>query len=149
MPLLVCAALCAQKPKYLRRPRNALLRAPLALLCYFFLALLALALLLEEPMSLFPLLGNAFRESDPLALYHSLISFVYLNHLLVLLVFLALWAPLSHYVPRLVAKMPPRIQHAAYYAKALTALLAFFLALLLILPQFPQFSTLIYGTRPL
>ena len=148
-PLLLCAVLHAQKPKYLRHPRSAPARIPLALLCYCALALFALALLLDDPLTLFPMIGNAFRASDPLALYHSLISFTYLNHLLVLLAFLVLWAPLSHYVPRLVAKMPLRAQHTAYCANALFALLAFFLALLMILPQFPQFSTLVYGTRPL
>ncbi len=145
LPLLLCAALLAQHPRYLRRPRHTGARIPLALLSALCLSLFALALMLENPLSLFPLLAGAFQKTDPLTLYHVLLSFTHLNHLIVVLIFLILYAPLSRFVPRLIAKCPARVQTVARYTGALITIFAFFLALLLILPQFPQYDMLTYG----
>ena len=149
LPLLVCAVLLAQKPKYLRRPRARLLRAPLAAISHLALSLFALALLLEDPLSLFTLIVGAFRESEPFGLYRALMSFTYRNHLITLLAFLLIWAPLSRYLPRLVKKCSARVQDACRYTYAMILLALFVLALLLLLPQFPQFANLAYGKRPL
>ena len=72
-------------------------------------------------------------------------SFTYLNHLIVALCFLLLYTPLSRYAPRLVAKLPLRVQAGLRYVGTLIMLLAFFLALLFLLPQFPQYDLLAYG----
>lgn len=145
LPLLLCAVLPAQQSRYLRRPKRRLLRVPLTLVSALCLSLATLAIMLDSPLSLFPLLIGAFQKTDPLTLYHVLMRFTYLNHLIVALIFLLLYAPLSRLVPRLIAKCPARVQAVARYTGALVALAAFFLALLLILPQFPQYDTLAYG----
>ncbi len=145
LPLLVCAVLLAQSSRYLRRPRHGGLRIPLMLLSALCLSLVALALMLDDPLSLFTLLTGVFQKTDPLALYYVLMSFTHLNHLIVALSLLLLYAPLSHYVPRLIAKCPARMQSVARYAGALCALAAFLLALVILLPQFPQYNTLTYG----
>ena len=145
LPLLVCAVLLAQTSRYLRRPRARALRIPLMLLSALCLSLVALAMMLEKPLTLFTVLAGAFQKTNLLTLYHVLMTFTYLNHLIVALVFLLLYAPLSRLVPPLVAKLPARVQSAARYAGALITLLAFFLALWLLLPQFPQYDALVYG----
>jgi hypothetical protein len=144
-PLLLCAALCAQNPKYMRHPRRLLFRIPLVLLSALCLSLLALALMLEDPLSLFTLLIGAFQKTDPLTLYHALLSFSYLNHLSAALAALLLYALLAHFLPRLVAKLPARVQTALRYAGAMSALVAFLLAILFLLPQFPQYTELMPG----
>ena len=145
LPLLLCAVLLAQTSRYLRRPRARILRIPLMIGSALCLSLVALAMMLENPITLLSLLANAFQKTDPLTLYHVLMSFTYVNHLIVALAFLLLYAPLSRYAPRLVAKLPLRVQAGMRYAGALITLLAFFLALLFLLPQFPQYDLLAYG----
>ena len=145
LPLLLCAVLLAQAPRYLRRPRARALRIPLMLLSSLCLSLVALAMMLESPLTLFALLAGAFQKTDLLTLYHVSMSFAYINHLIAALLFLLLYAPLSRFNPRLVAKLPARVQTAAHYAGALATLAAFCLALWLLLPQFPQYDTLVYG----
>ena len=145
LPLLLCAALLAQSPRYLRYPQKWALRIPLALLSSLCLSLVALAMMLDDPLSLFTLLTGIFQKTDPLALYHVLMSFTHLNHLILALGFLLLYAPLSHYTPRLVARLPARAQTVLQYAGALCALAAFLFALVILLPQFPQYNTLTYG----
>ena len=145
LPLLLCAVLFAQMPRYLHRPRRFPLRLPLIALSTLCISLFALAMMLDNPITLFALLAGAFKKTDPLTLYHVLMSFTYLNHLIAALLFLLLYAPLSRYVPRLVGKFPARAQAAAHYVGALVTILAFFLALWLLLPQFPQYDTLVYG----
>ena len=148
LPLLACAALTARLPRYARHPRNPALRILFSSLSALYLSLFALALSLDDPLSLFPLLANAFQKIDLLAFYHILLSFSYLNHLIVVLLFLLLYAPLSYYVPRLVKKLPARVRTPLRYTGALLAMAAFFLALLFLLPQFPQYAELAYG-KPL
>ncbi len=144
-PLLVCALLCAQSPKYMRYPRKALYRIPLVMLSLLCLSLLALAMMLRDPLSVFTLLAGAFRKTDLLALYHALLSFTYLNHLIVVLVALLLYAPLAHFVPLLIARLPMRVRATLRNVGVLVALAAFFLAILFLLPQFPQYAELTLG----
>ena len=148
LPLLISAVALAQGSRYLHRPHKAVLRIPFAFFSSFLLSLFALAMMLDEPLILFDLIVGVFQKSDPLALYHALLSFTYLNHLLVLLIFLLVYAPLSLYLPRLIAKCPLRVQNALQYTGAILALVAFLLALIFLLPQFPQYAELVYG-KPL
>lgn len=145
LPLLLCALLLAQHPRYRRYPKKRAVRILLTFASSLCLSLFALALMLENPLTLLSLLAGAFQKTDLLTLYHVLFSFTHLNHLIVVLIFLLLYAPLSRFAPRLLAKMPPRVLSVARYAGALVLLAAFFLTLLLVLPQFPQYDTLAYG----
>lgn len=144
-PLLACAALCAQNPKYMRYPRRTLYRIPLVMLSFLCLSLLALSMMLQHPLTLFTLLVGAFRRTDPLALYHALLSFTHLNHLLVMLTALLLYAPLAYFAPRLIVKLPTRVRVALRDTGVLVALVALFLAILFLLPQFPQYAELTLG----
>ncbi len=144
-PLLLCALLCAKRGRYAHHARNPLLGVPLTLASMLCLSILALAVMLEDPLDIFPLLSSLWHDAGDLGVYRLIVSLSYRHYLMLLFPALALIMPLYRYAPALCARLSQRTRSALQLSYTTLLLVAFFFTILYFLPQFPQFVELAYG----
>lgn len=143
-PLLLTALLTAPLSRYARHPRAAYLRAPLCLLSALALSFFALSLALEDPMDIFLLFPSRGSASDTISLYRLLTSLSQRNYLMLLFPAMLVAIPLFHLAPRLLSRLPKRIQTALSLFAALSLFVAFFFTIVYLLPQFPRYVEITY-----
>ena len=138
IPLLLIAALSANKHRSLRNKLPLYWRFPLQLLSCFLLAMLVLAALLEEPAELFTHVINAFRgDTSFYHIYSSLADGAYIAMFFAgaLLVF-----PLQYFRPVLSRKVSARARGIALSLSTAVLFLGFVITLIHFMPQFPQYA---------
>ena len=106
----------------------------------------SLCILLEDPSDFFPLLSSFWRETSKLGVYHLLVSLSYRHYLMLMLPILALVMPLYRHAHAWRARLPKKMLTPLRLASTLTLFIAFFLTVLYLLPQFPQYVELAYRT---
>lgn len=145
LPLLLAVLLSYQTPRYHRTPRNALLRVLLALLSLVLLSLLALGILLDEPLSLFGLFANVFGKGPRYPLQYLFGTVFDSRYLWFIAVFLAS-LPIAHGGHALLQRLPKRAVFALRCASALLITLCFMATLVYFTPQFPHYADPVYGS---
>lgn len=144
LPLFLSALLCARRGRYERLPKHRLLRAPLCLLSAVLLSFFSLAILLENPLDVFPLFSSLWQETDALGVYHLLVSLSYRHYLMLLFPILAVVMPLYRYAPAIGARLPKKAHAPLQMFCMLSLLITFVFSILYLLPQFPQYAELAY-----
>lgn len=143
-PLLFSALLTASHGRYVRYPRAAWLRAPLCALSALCLSFFALSIMLEDPMDVFALFPSSTQSGDPLSMYRLLVSLSHRHYLMLLLPVLLVIMPLSRYAPKWLSRLPKKANAALSLTTVLVLFSVFFLTIVYLLPQFPQYVELTY-----
>lgn len=144
VPILVTALIATRHGRWKRTVQNRALRLLLSVLSACLLSVLALAMMLDQPLRVISMFVTALTQTGHPLIYQTLASLSYGRYLLWVLPVAIFALPLSRAMPRLLRRLPTHLQEPARAIGTLICLVTFFLVLVFLYPQFPAYAAMTY-----
>ena len=144
LPLLFTALLFTRHGRWKRTVKNRYVRPLLSLLSACLLSFTTLAMMLDDPMRLFSILGSVFSQNGHPLIYQVLATLTYGRYLLWVLPIALACIPLVRLFAVLSHRLPTRVRAGLAAGGTLLCFLAFFFALVFFYPQFPGYAEMTY-----
>lgn len=145
LPLFLTAWLSVKLPRWRRFPHRIPARLFLGTLSVLSLSLLALSMMLGNPLDVVRLIARSFDGSATYSVYYlfgAIADAGYLTPALALLAF----SPVLHYYPMLASRLPRSTDTALRAISVILLILAFIGTVSYFMPQFPTDAAPVYGT---
>ncbi len=145
LPLFLSAWLTLSRPRWRRFPRHIPTRLLLGAVSTLSLSVLALGIMLSDPLEIVTLITRSFDGSATYSFYYLFGAIADARYLAPALTVLAL-APVLHYYPVLAHRIPKSADFTLRAISTALLVLAFLGTVFYFLPQFPTYTPPVYGT---